>query len=231
LKEGAHIAVVGQIGAGKSTLVSALARELSAVPVLERFEESPFLRAFYRAPARWAFHHSLFFIEQSTGDQHNAQALGRTLVQERPVEEHWHVFIAEFHARGYLSDDEWTLLERLGGRLQQMLRPIDLVVYIDISPACALRRLSRRGRGDEDDVKLDYLLSLADRYSELLARWPDSQILRLNAEDYDFRAEEDIRVIAEKVRGYFGPGDHDANSVAGTARLGQGHARTTVRAD
>lgn len=229
--EGAHIAVVGQIGAGKSTLVSRLARQLNAVAFLERVEQSPYFNAFYQAPSQWAFHHSVFFIEQTVRDQYNSQACGRPAVQERVLEEHVRVFVAEFYARGYLSDDEWRLLERLGGTFQQMLRPIDLLLYIDIPPEEAFHRLKLRGRSDEADVKLDYLRSLDARYSQLLASWPDQHFLRLDAADYDFRAEEDIRLIAEKVRAYFGRGAHDADSVVGTARGRQGHARPAIRTD
>lgn len=223
---GAHIAVIGPIGAGKSTLVRALATDLNALPLLERFEESPYLSGFYREPARWAFHHTVFFAEQSVRDQYEAQARGDFAVQERILEEHIWVFGAEFHAREYITDGDWSLLQRLAQDLGRELRPVDLLIYVDVAPDEALRRLRSRERRDELAVTLDYMSGLASRYEALVAGWSQSEVLRLPAEKYDFRNLNDLALVAEAVRAFTDKRSHAADSSARTTRLGEEHART-----
>lgn len=222
---GLHIAVIGPIGAGKSTLVRALAGELSAVALPERFEESPYLARFYQEPARWALHHTLFFAEQSVRDQHGAQTRGGFSVQERILDEHVWVFGAEFRAREYLTDSDWRLLQRLAQDLRGALRPIDLLVYVDISPEEALRRLRGRRRHAELAVTLDYMSGLAARYRDLVATWAQSEVLQLPAEKYDFRKSNDVVVVARAIEALLDGKSHAADSSARTTRLGEEHTR------
>jgi deoxyadenosine/deoxycytidine kinase len=222
---GPHVAVVGQIGAGKSTLVRALARKLDAMALAEREDEDPYFRGFYEAPDRWAFHHAVFFVEQSVRDQAHAQAAGTAAVQERIVQDHVEVFGAEFHARRYLSDVDWALLQRLGDTSAQLLRPVDLLVFLEIAPDVAWRRLRARGRRDERVIELEYLAAIARRYADLVSHWSASPIMRIDAEGYDFRAERDTIELARLVTQAIGERGRDANPVAGAARRGEGNAR------
>jgi deoxyadenosine/deoxycytidine kinase len=226
LSKGAHIAVIGPIGGGKSTLVQALASELHALPLLERFEESPYLSRFYQEPTRWAFHHSVFFAEQSVRDQYGAQRRGDFAVQERILDEHIWVFGAEFHAREYLSDGDWDLLQRLARDLGKVLSPIDLLIYVDIAPEEALRRIKGRRRPSELAVTLDYMTALATRYEDLVTGWTQSEVLRLAAEKYDFRQLNDVALVAEAIRALVDKRSHAADSAARTTRRGEEHART-----
>ena len=223
---GPHIVVVGPIGGGKSTLVQALARELDALPLLERFDESPYLSKFYQDPARWAFHHTVFFAEQSLSDQYEAQARREFAVQERILYEHIWVFGAEFHSRAYLTDGDWSLLQRLAQDLCKMLKPIDLLIYIDVPPDEALHRLKVRQRQDELAVTLDYMSGLASRYENFVAGWSQSKVLRLAADKYDFRKREDVVLVAEEIRASVDKRSHAADSFARTTQLGEEHART-----
>src|SRR6202171_3788782 len=223
---GAHIAVVGAIGGGRSPLVEALASELDALALLERFEESPYLSSFYQEPARWAFQHTVFFAEQSVRDQYEAQSRGDFAVQERILDEHIWVFGAEFHTREYLTDADWSLLQRLACDLCKILRPIDLLIYVDVPPDEALRRLKDRERQDELGVTLDYMTGLATRYEDLVTRWSQSEVLRLPAEKYDFRKLNDVALVAEAIRALVDKRSHGADSSARTTRLGEEHART-----
>lgn len=226
MSSGLHIAVVGPIGAGKSTLVGALAEQLEAVPLLERFEESPYLSRFYEAPERWAFQHTLFFAEQSVRDQREAQEHAWFAVQERILREHLWVFGAEFHARAYLTDEDWELLVRLESDLGSTLKPTDLLVYIDVSSEEALRRLQVRQRSGESGVTLAYMNALAARYDAFIREWTQSSILRVDATQYDFRNQKDIALLAEQVRATVGGSQDATDSSSWTTRRWQEHTRT-----
>ena len=218
-----HIAVIGQIGAGKSSLVRALATKLGAVALPERVDEDPFFAGFSETPPRSAFQHTVFFVEQSVRDRHRAQSRGLAAVQERIVDEHVEVFAAEFHARGYLTDDEWGVIRRLGETCASMLRPVDLVVYVEISAAEALRRIETRGRVAERHLTVDYVQALDARYADLVQRWSPDRVLIVDGGEYDFRRIEDVNRIATAARISLCRGDRNANSVTGTTRLGEEH--------
>jgi deoxyadenosine/deoxycytidine kinase len=219
------VAIVGPIAAGKSTLVKALAVELDAVALPERIDDAPFFARFLESPTRWAFQHTVFFIEQCVRDRETAQSSEVGAVQERVVEEHVNVFAAEFHARGYLTDDEWELIRRLGETCVRLLRPVDLLVYLEIPVDESLRRITARGRHEERDVTVGYLRALEARYVELVGRWSPDRVLPVDSTRFDFRRREDVKRIADAVRASLGRGDRYANPVAGTTRLGQRHPR------
>ncbi|MGH3628060.1 MAG: deoxynucleoside kinase [Sciscionella sp.] len=189
----------GVIGAGKTTLVRALSPLLGAHGVVERFEEDPYFEAFYTAPERWALPHLLFFFEQSLTDQVRTRHDYAVTIQERPPQEHLAVFGAEFHARGYLSDDNWALVSRLGATCDLLAERSALIVHIDVAPAEALERLKQRARPEESGISIGYLESLTRRYDALLSGWPPSAVLTLAADDYDFRRAEDVARIAKLV--------------------------------
>jgi deoxyadenosine/deoxycytidine kinase len=194
-----HIAVSGLIGAGKSTLVSGLAPLLDAQPLLERFEANPYLADYYEQPHRWAFQSFMFFFEQSLTDAITARRDEASSLQERVIEEHVRVFGEEFRARGYLSASEFELIGRLAEATSGLLAPSDLLLHVDVEPAEALRRIRGRALAAERAIDLAYLQELNERYARFVESWSESPMLRLRAEDHDFRDAAQLRVLAARV--------------------------------
>ncbi len=187
------------MGAGKSTLVRGLAERCGSLPLEERFEENPYLAAFYREPSRWAFKSYVFFLQQTLEDYQRAASSAQGSVQERVLEEHLTVFGEEFHARGYLSGDDLALLARLTTLAAALVPRPDLLVYVRVDPAEALSRLRRRASPAEGEIQLDYLESLNERYKGLLAGW-EGQLLCLDSMSCDFRQPESVAQVAETIR-------------------------------
>jgi deoxyadenosine/deoxycytidine kinase len=193
------IGVSGQIAAGKSTLVRRLATELGLQPLVEREQENPYLERYYRDPSRWAFPNVLFFFEQSLTDQVQAQGHLAGVVQERLPEEHIAVFAREFHARGFLSDDDIALFERVREVTSPLRRPPDLLIYLEVDPQTALWRLKERGWAAEAGVTLDYLEALGTRYKHFIDAWSTCPVLRVNSVELDIRANRDAREVVDRV--------------------------------
>jgi deoxyadenosine/deoxycytidine kinase len=194
-----HIAVSGLIGAGKSTLVSGLAPLLGARPLLERFDRNPYLASFYEEPQRWAFQSFMFFFEQSLSDEVAARRDEVSALQERVIEEHVRVFGDAFRSRGYLSGSESELIAGLAAAANSLLAPSDLLLHVDIDPAEALRRIRARALPVERTIDLDYLQSLSERYARFIEGWSESPVLRLRAEEHDFRDSRSLHVLAASV--------------------------------
>lgn len=186
------------MGAGKSTLVRGLARELKGTSLEERDADNPYLAAFYEDPPLWAFKSYVFFLEQTLEDYRRARSDLRGGVQERVLEEHLVVFGHEFHQRGYLADADLDLLTEVTSTAAALVPPPDLLIHLEIEPAEALRRLRQRALAAEGDVELDYLESLNARYPSLLSNWR-SEVLVIDADAHDFRVDEEVAELASAI--------------------------------
>jgi len=186
------------MGAGKTTLVHALARQLGSLALPERDDENPYLRRFYADPPRWAFKSYAFFVNQTLEDHRRASSSPRGAVQERVLEEHAVVFGEEFHRRGYLDDPDWEVLSSLTFALAGSVPAPDLLIHLEIEPAEALRRLHHRATAIEDGIRLDYLQSLNARYGGFVDAW-SGRVVRLDSNTRDFREERDVADLATDI--------------------------------
>lgn len=186
-----HIAVSGLIGAGKSTLVRGLSRQLGFSPLVERFEENPYLTGFYREPPRWAFKSFTYFFQRTLDDYAQVERTGLGSVQERVLEEHLLVFGEEFLERGYLDDRDFRVLRDLTLTALKLVKGPDLLIYLDIEPTEALARVRHRAHEVEGEIPFDYLESLHRRYERMLAEWR-GDLLHLDAREWDFREAAEV---------------------------------------
>lgn len=193
-----RVGVSGLIGAGKTTLVRGLARELGWEGFEERFDPNPYLPHFYADPATWAFRNYMFFFEQAFSDQAAAFEVPNGAVQERVLDEHLQIFGAESFGRGYLDDDDFALLTRLTNTAVRLAGRPQLLVHIDIDPALAFERARSRSHRSERGIELEYLEALSQRYPTFLRKWPTS-ILKIDGAEHDFRSAGEIKKIASTV--------------------------------
>lgn len=200
-----HVLVAGSIAAGKSTLTRALAAALQLPAKAEGPERNPFLERFYADTARWALASQLWFSFDSARmhAEINQQEGG---VQDHSIYENVFAFGAVLADRGYLTADEWELLQRITEPLIEALPPPTVVVLLEASPECLLERIRARGRDYESGIDLGYLEALNHKRSAYFERWERAPVLRVDSEAVDFRDEGRAIAIARRVEEHRPPG-------------------------
>jgi deoxyadenosine/deoxycytidine kinase len=158
-----HIAIEGNIGAGKSTLAKLLSERLSATFLPEQFEDNPFLENFYSDPKRFAFTVELSFLEERFRQVRQAVKKSEILVADYLWEK------SLVFARVNLSGEELRLFERIFQIIaDQMLLP-DIVIYLHRPAEKLLHQINRRGRDFEKNIPPEYLGKVAAGYRDLFA--------------------------------------------------------------
>ncbi|MBK8251978.1 MAG: deoxynucleoside kinase [Polyangiaceae bacterium] len=183
------IAVAGNIGAGKSSLVDWLSKQFKMVPFFEPHDENPYLSDFYGDMFRWAFSSQLFFlIKRFQIHQKIAQfpGTGRPLVQDRTLYEDAEIFAKHLHRAGYIDDRDYGTYQDLYLTLRNELRPPDLMIYLRCPLRTLTKRITRRGRDFEKAIPRAYLKSLEVLYEEWFENYKLSPTLVIETDRVDY---------------------------------------------
>jgi deoxyguanosine kinase len=193
------IAVEGVIGAGKTTLCQMLGDTLSANVVLEKFEENPFLKDFYKDPERFAFQTQIFFLLTRYKQQQElfqADLFHRFLVTDYIFEKD------KIFAYLNLQDEELKLYETLVSTIEKNIPTPDLVVYLQSSVPRLMQNIKNRGRSYEANMSETYIKELNEAYNYFFFRYKTTRLLIVNAAGMDFvnNHEEYMDLVREIFR-------------------------------
>ena len=180
------VAVAGNIGAGKSTLVTLLSRRLGWAPFFEAVAENPYLGDFYSDMRQWSFHSQIFFLSNRLRAHRQLLDHPGSAVQDRSVYEDAEVFACNLFDQGYLDARDYATYRQLYQVLTQFLPPPDLVVYLRASTATLSRRIASRGRDFERQITPEYLAALNLLYERWIEGFTLSPVLTLAADDLDY---------------------------------------------
>lgn len=195
-----YLVLAGNIGAGKSTLVSLLAERLDFVPYYEPVAENPFLEKFYSDMNRWAFHSQAFFLASRARSHRDLAGDPRPVVQDRSLYEDAEVFARNLHVQGALCDEEWQTYLELYHTLAATLPPPDLVIYIRASVRTLRARIARRGRDFEAAIADSYLEGLNRLYEEWIQSFTLAPVLTIPGDRLDFVEDSrDLEAIVKMV--------------------------------
>jgi deoxyadenosine/deoxycytidine kinase len=180
------VAVSGNIGVGKTTLVQYLHSRYGIVPVYEPFGDNPYLDDFYADMPRWAFHSQVFFLARKFRLQEELQSSTGTYVLDRTIYEDAEIF-ATYLARSKRMErrDFATYLE-LYEAMKKSLRPPDLLVHLRCSVRAIRRRIRKRGRESELAIPTRYLNQLNGLYEDWISRWTESPLVVWDSENLDY---------------------------------------------
>lgn len=186
-----YLAVAGNMGAGKSSLVKWLHATFGLEPVYEPQDENPYLEDFYRDMKRWAFSSQLFFLARRFRMQRDLERAlpelpKRGVVLDRSIYEDAEIFAAHHHQVGNIDDRDWGTYQDLYGAMKAELRPPDLMVYLRCPVGALRRRIQRRGRGYEQAIPTTYLRALDRLYEEWFARYDRSPTLVIDTSEVDY---------------------------------------------
>lgn len=175
-----YIAIDGPIGAGKTTLVKMLSKDLSAEAIFEPAEKNPFLPDFYKDRKLNAFKTQIFFLLNRYQQQLTLKKITTPIVCD-------YTFAKDrVFAKINLSKDEQTLYERIYSLLHAEIPKPDLVIYMQATPDVLLERIKNRGIGYERSITVEYLEELTNAYNDYFFNYTDCPLLVVNASDIDY---------------------------------------------
>ncbi len=180
------IAIAGNMGSGKSTLVEFLSRTYGVKPFYEPNDENPYLADFYKDMKRWAYQSQLYFLSnkfrlhQELDRQPGVVALDRTIFEDAEI------FATALMQMRKISKRDWDTYQGFYGAILDAIRPPDLLIYLRCSMRTLRRRIRLRGRQMEQDVPLAYLRRLDRLYEKWIKSYSMSDVLVLDTDKLDY---------------------------------------------
>lgn len=186
-----YIAVAGNIGCGKSTLVDFICRTFDVEPFFEPNAANPYLVDFYADMKRWAFHSQIYFLTHKFRIHQELQIQRRhcTVVQDRTIYEDAEVFATYLHRRRSINKRDWEVYEDLYRSIVASLEPPDLMIYLKASVRTIKKRIKLRGRPEEQQIPASYLRALNALYEEWFASYDRSPTIVLETDKLDYMSD------------------------------------------
>ena len=195
------VAVAGNIGVGKSTLVALLCQRLDWQPFYEPVADNPYLADFYADMSSWSFHSQIFFLTHRLRAHRQLLDHPTSVLQDRTVYEDAEIFAENLYRQGLIHPRDYHTYRELYEVLTDFLPPPDLVLYLRASVPTLLSRISHRGRDYERQITFDYLSQINALYEEWIARFNLCPVLTVPSDDLDYVANsKHLNLIAEKVQ-------------------------------
>lgn len=183
---GRYIAIAGNMGAGKSTLVEFLQVRFGVIPYFEPNEENPYLEAFYADMPRWAFASQIYFLQRKLALHLELEAENGVVVLDRSIYEDAEIFARNLHRMKILSARDWETYSGLYESIRARLLPPDLLIYLRCSVRTVRRRIRLRARPEEQTVSLQYVRRLNDLYNQWFAAYSLSPTVVLETDRLDY---------------------------------------------
>lgn len=194
-----HIAIEGNIGAGKTTLANKIAEDFNAKTVLERFADNPFLPKFYEDQNRYAFPLEMSFLadryQQISDDLAQFDLFKDFIVAD------YHIFKSLIFAKVTLTDDEYRLYRKLFEIIYREMPKPDLYIYLYQNTRRLLENIKLRGRSYEQEIPADYLDKINKGYLDYIKSQTDLNVLVIDVSDKDFvQNQQDYINILEQIQ-------------------------------
>ena len=184
------VAVAGNMGAGKSSLVEWLHQQFGMTPFFEPHDDNPYLEDFYADMGRWAFSSQMWFLVRRfqihRAIDRQAARGKRSIVQDRTIYEDAEVFAAHLHARGHIDERDWRSYCDMYTTLREELRPPDLMIYLRCPLRTLSKRIRQRGRDFERTVPRSYLKALETLYEDWSRSYDASPKLVVETDRLDY---------------------------------------------
>jgi deoxyadenosine/deoxycytidine kinase len=195
-----HIAIAGNIGAGKTTLTTQLAKHFGWEVHYEDTTNNPYLSDFYDDMHRWSFNLQIYFLNSRYQQILNIRKGTTTVIQDRTIFEDAYIFAPNLHEMGLMGRRDFENYITLFKNMSTQVSPPDLLIYLQASIPTLVKHIHNRGRSYEGSMSLDYLKRLNQKYDEWIESYKEGPLLIINADDLDFEKNaEDLGKIIELV--------------------------------
>ncbi|HCI56373.1 MAG TPA: deoxynucleoside kinase [Bacteroidales bacterium] len=195
-----HIAIAGNIGAGKTTLTGLLAKHYGWIPHYEDADENPYLNDFYEDMLRWSFNLQIYFLNSRFRKIIEIRKSDKTVIQDRTIYEDAYIFAPNLHAMGLMSTRDYENYLSLFKLMSSLIQAPDLILYLRASVPTLVSQIQKRGREYESSIRIDYLKSLNERYEAWAETYDLGKLLIIEADHYDFPNNPDhLSEVIDKI--------------------------------
>ncbi len=195
-----HIAIAGNIGAGKTTLTRLLAKHYKWNTHFEDAEENPYLNDFYKDMQRWSFNLQIYFLNSRLNQIQDIRKSKKTVIQDRTIYEDAYIFAPNLHAMGLMTTRDFDNYIALFNSMMVFVAPPDLLIYLRATVPTLVNQIQKRGREYEESIRLDYLKRLNERYEAWISTYETGKLLILEVDDNNFSENaEDLGKIITKI--------------------------------
>ncbi len=195
-----HIAIAGNIGAGKTTLTKLLAKHYKWEAQLEDVVDNPYLDDFYNQMERWSFNLQVYFLNSRFRQVIQIRESGKNIIQDRTIYEDANIFAPNLHAMGLMTNRDFKNYSSLFSLMESTVQPPDLLIYLRSSIPNLVNQIHKRGREYENSISIDYLSRLNERYEAWIHKFQKGRLLIIDVDDLDFVEKSvDLNNIITKI--------------------------------
>ena len=200
-----HIAIAGNIGAGKTTLTKSLGKHYKYDIELEDVVDNPYLDDFYNQMERWSFNLQIYFLNSRFRQLRDIISNGRSVVQDRTIYEDANIFAPNLHAMGLMTNRDYKNYKSLFDLMEGTVQSPDLLIYLRSSIPNLVSQIHKRGREYENSISIEYLSRLNERYEAWIHKYDKGELLVIDIDDIDFVESKDdlqkiIGLIDQKIK-------------------------------
>jgi deoxyadenosine/deoxycytidine kinase len=195
-----HVAIAGNIGAGKTTLTKLLAKHYKWNPHYESVDENPYLDDFYGEMERWSFNLQVYFLNSRFRQILELRETGKNIIQDRTIYEDSSIFAPKLHAMGLMTNRDFSNYSSLFELMENLVNPPDLLIYLRASIETLVGQIHKRGRDYENSISIDYLSRLNERYEAWITKYSKGKLLIIDVDNLNFVDNpEDLSSIIERI--------------------------------
>ena len=195
-----HIAVTGNIGAGKTTLTTMLAKHYGWNAQFEDVDHNPYLDDFYQDMSKWSFALQMYFLGSRFRQVKEIRDSGKNIIQDRTIYEDAYIFAENLNEMNLLSDRDYSNYTSLFNLMKSFVSAPDLLIYLKADISTLTKQIAKRGREYEAGISIDYLMRLNKKYEAWINSYKEGKLLIIDVNDLDFvEREEDFGYILERI--------------------------------
>lgn len=194
-----HIAIAGNIGSGKTTLTTMLAKRYNWIPQFEPVDNNPYLDDFYADMTRWSFNLQIYFLNKRFRDVVAISKSNDTIIQDRTIFEDACIFAPNLHSMGMMSDRDFDNYTDLFNLMMSLVKLPDLLIYIRSGIPNLVSHIQKRGREFEKSIRIDYLQGLNTLYENWISTYKGNLMI-VDGDRLHFKENpQDFKVITDMI--------------------------------